>query len=392
VSEEILRRATKRPTTKWVEQARTHVAIDVVRAALERDDLLETVNGDLTRGAVHALVALSPEDATPVVTALARRAGWKLGGSAIAPNPKVAGACIVALQELGAVPELIELRHEIRHHGLRLDIDAALRAIASDRETTLADLLDDYVPPHLLAAHLESLLTSSRRWPVETWLARWGVSEVAEALVWSHENGEVWLWHPVDGDAPSDVGAQPFRQVGREVFTVEPHDDPSARWTDRFAGRSLNHRQLMVLCKERGWVTHAAGHWDPDAGGCALVDVDEDRWRATFTFDVLGSGYERTTAERCVSDQVSFARYDAAERSWSVAPIGEVPRRVFSEVLRDVALVVTTAAIDDPNEWAPRTALRVPAWPSSAWVPDSRLDLDGVTVRRAPTSASRYPR
>jgi hypothetical protein len=392
MSDDLLRRASKRPSQAWLGRVRAEVGVDEVRPLLDAE--LTTETGDLVRGAVHAIAALAPEEAAPLLLDLARRAGRVPGGSAIAPSPKVAGACIVALGAIGAAPELIELRHEIRHHGLRLDVDAALRAVAEQHGSTIADLLDDYTPPHLLAAHLESLLASSRRWPIATWAARWGASPVAESLVWSSDGDEVWLWHPADGDAaPDDVSErQPFPQVHREVFTVEPHDDPAAMWTNRFAARSLDHRQLMALCKTRGWVTHAAGHWDPDAGGSALVDLDDGAWRATLTFDVLGTGDERTTAERCCTDQIAFARYDVDENAWSVVPIGAVPPRVFSEVLRDMALFVAAAAIDEPNEWRPRAELRRWSWPSSAWLPDSRLVVDGVVVARAPASAARYPR
>lgn len=383
MSEAFLRRATKRPSASWLRRVPEETDLDEVGALIDAE--LTTDAGDVVRGAVHALAVLAPDDAPALLLDLARRAGT--------PKPKVAGACIVALERLGSVPELIELRHEIRHHGLRLDVDAALRAVAMSRGTTVADLLDDYTPPHLLAAHLESLLASSRRWPIETWGARWGVSPVAEGLIWSSADGEVWLWHPVDDDEPApEVGEQPFPQATREVFRVEPDDQPAATWTDRFAGRSLDHRQLMARCKERGWVTHAAGHWDPEAGGSALLDLDDGAWRGTFTFDVLGTGYERTTAEHCVSDQVAFARYDAESNAWTVAPIGEVPRRVFSEVLRDVSALVAETAIGEPNAWRPRAGLRRWSWPTSAWLPGSELVVDGVTVARAPASAARYPR
>jgi hypothetical protein len=372
-------------------RVRDEVDLDDVRAVLDDVD----ADNDVLRGAIHALAALDPDGAAPTITSIGRRTASVPGGSAVAPSPKVAGACIVALGALPAgeaVTGLIELRHEVRHHGLRLDVDAALRAAAEARSTTVADLLDDYTPEHLLAAHLESLLATSRRWPIETWAARWGVSPVAEALVWSSADGEVWLWHPVDGDGPDDhVGEQPFEQVSRAVYRVGPED--GERFTERFAGRSLDHRRLMMLCKQRGWVTHAAGHWDPEAGGSAQLDLDDGRWRATFFVDVLGDGHPSLTAEHCVSDQVHVCRYDPDANAWELARLREVPPRVFSEAMRDVEHFVTAAAVDEPNEWQSTSDVRLrPSWPSSSWRPGSRLDVDGVTVRRAPASADRYPR
>ncbi|WP_213455929.1 DUF7737 domain-containing protein [Rhizomonospora bruguierae] len=54
----------------------------------------------------------------------------------------------------------------------------------------------------------------------------------------------------------------------------------------------------------------------------------------------------------CATDQVRIARRDGA--LWALAPLAEVPPRVFSEVMRDVDLFVGVTSIATDHTWVDR--------------------------------------
>jgi hypothetical protein len=169
--------------------------------------------------------------------------------------------------------------------------------------------------------------------------------------------GRLRLWHPAES-GEAEVAAwratlavraigQPFQQVDRETFLPAP--DPAPAHADvRFAGRIVDHARLRALLRERRWAVPALGAWDQgdEATGWRAFDGGlraELRYQAP---ERVPTG-ERIQRARLVA--VRFVRTDAPRASPALdavsVPIGEVPRRVFSEALRDVSLAVVVGEL-----------------------------------------------
>lgn len=122
---------------------------------------------------------------------------------------------------------------------------------------------------------------------------------------------------------------QPFKQVFRELYvpTKQERDDRTA--SKRYAGHQVNPRQAMALLGGRGWVAAPeAGVFRTfhDAGLTAWVSFEE---------------YFHTPAEveGLTLDAVHFTRRGEHKPTL----LAEVEPRLFSEVMRDLDLVVSVA-------------------------------------------------
>jgi hypothetical protein len=122
---------------------------------------------------------------------------------------------------------------------------------------------------------------------------------------------------------------QPFKQVFRELYvlTRTEHDDsPISR---RYAGHQVNPRQAMALFTARGWLA-----------------VPAEGVRRTFHAEglsawlsFLNAAYTPAEVEGLTLEGVLFHRVGEL----LPMPLADVPPRVFSEVMRDLDLVVSVA-------------------------------------------------
>lgn len=122
---------------------------------------------------------------------------------------------------------------------------------------------------------------------------------------------------------------QPFKQVFRELYVITAQEKQDATFSRRYAGQQVNPRQAYALWGRRGW----------------SVDEYENVWKA-FHHEGLNVAvtfnYGVTTpleVEGLTIDQVQFHRRDEFEQLKLV----DVPPRIFSEVMRDLDLVVSVA-------------------------------------------------
>lgn len=164
-------------------------------------------------------------------------------------------------------------------------------------------------------------------------------------------------WHPAES-SDAEIAAwratlavrgvrQPFAQVDREVFRASPEPAP-AQADVRFAGRIVDHGRLRALLREKRWAVPALGAWDQgdEATGWRAFD---DGLRAELRYQAperVPTG-ERIQRARLVA--VRFVRTGAPPASPATdavsLPVGEVPRRLFSEALRDVSLAVVVGEL-----------------------------------------------
>jgi hypothetical protein len=232
----------------------------------------------------------------------------------------------------------------------------------------------------------EQRLGSERSWPLAVWRRRFTDHPLgriaARTLIWvvdgdgsrpvavlpelegwassddrrlqMRDDQTVRLWHPADAGAGERAAwratlaaraiTQAVRQADREIFAVDP-DGASPAADVRHAGVIVDHGHLRAILRRRGWAVPALGAWDQGDEATAWHAFD-DGLRAELRYqapDRVPTG-ERVERARIVG--VRFVRTDAppatpADRSTTVL-LADVPRRVFSEALRDVSLVVAS--------------------------------------------------
>jgi Family of unknown function (DUF5724)/Domain of unknown function (DUF4132)/HEAT repeats len=165
------------------------------------------------------------------------------------------------------------------------------------------------------------------------------------------------LAHPVDflesrkwtewqRDCFSGEKVQPFKQIFRELYVPTAQEKSDATFSRRYAGQQVNPRQALALLGSRGWVTA------PEAG--VFRTFHDEKLVAWVEF--MESFHTPAEIEGLTLETVRFARRGAQE----VMKLGDVPHRLFSEVMRDVDLIVSVAhrGAVDPEASASTVELR----------------------------------
>ncbi|XVJ60116.1 MAG: DUF4132 domain-containing protein [Tepidisphaera sp.] len=122
---------------------------------------------------------------------------------------------------------------------------------------------------------------------------------------------------------------QPFKQVFREVYVPTAQEKTANGSSKRYAGQQVVGRQAMALLGARGWVAR------PEEG------VQRTFHREKLTAFVEFEEHFHTPAE--VEGLTLAGVRFATSGDHKVAALPRVPARLFSEVMRDLDLVVSVA-------------------------------------------------
>ncbi len=138
---------------------------------------------------------------------------------------------------------------------------------------------------------------------------------------------------------------QPFRQVFRELYVVTKQEKKDGTASSRFAGHQVGPKQAMALWNSRGWNT--------EDGVCRIFHDLSLIADISFQYD-YGTAAE---VEGLTMNQVSFRKRD----DYRPLRLTEVPSIVFSEIMRDVDLVVSVAHRGevDPEASASTVEMRI---------------------------------
>lgn len=123
---------------------------------------------------------------------------------------------------------------------------------------------------------------------------------------------------------------QPFKQVYRELYVLTEAERQERLRSRRYAGHQVQPRQAMALLGARGWV------WHSEEG---VRRVDHASGLAAW-IEFLNAPFTPAEVEGLTIESVAFAR----KGEWEVLPLESVPPRLFSEVMRDLDLVVSVAS------------------------------------------------
>jgi hypothetical protein len=122
---------------------------------------------------------------------------------------------------------------------------------------------------------------------------------------------------------------QPFKQVYRELYVLTKAEKKDKKFSKRYAGQQVNPSQAIALLGGRGWVTL------PEEGvRKTFHDVKLSAW-----LEFQESFYTPAEIDGLTLENVRFSK--AGE--WKGVDIATVPPLIFSEVMRDMDLVVSVA-------------------------------------------------
>ncbi len=203
-----------------------------------------------------------------------------------------------------------------------------------------------------------------------------------EALSENAKDFSVRLWHPLD-EATSEVLAwrdwieeqliqQPFKQAHREIYLLTAAEENTHTYSNRYAAHIIKQHQFNALCQARGWRNSLRLMVDDEY---PPASKSLERWgiRAEFWIEGVGDDYGTDTTESgsylyLATDQVRFYPIDTALSTahaggggygpgWrgevgDPLPLADIPKLVFSEIMRDVDLFIGVSSVGNDPAWA----------------------------------------
>lgn len=282
---------------------------------------------------------------------------------------------------------------------------AAVRRMHAGERNALRQLLKDLARAHATArVRLERLLASGRRWPLASFRERYLdhplLGSLTRAMVWTVQDGGApqaalhdgrhWCdalgrplalahgsavtvapWHPALVPAAEVLAwrrrvqalglRQPFKQVYREVYRLTDAERQTATYSNRFAGHVLRQHAMARVGETRGWVYRLQGGFDAGSPNPRLKvphqPFEAEFWvqQADGAADALS---EAGISLHVFSDQVRFhalptseGAADAVNGPRRPCALVDVPAAVFSEVMRDVDLLVAVSSVGADPDW-----------------------------------------
>lgn len=152
------------------------------------------------------------------------------------------------------------------------------------------------------------------------------------------KNEQLKIAHPCDLFAGGDWDkwqhecfraerVQPFKQVFRELYVITKQEKKDQTASQRFAGQQIGPKQAMALWNSRGWNTQD--------GVCKIFHDLSLIAEVSFQYD-YGTAAE---VEGLTVEKVEFRKRD----DYKPLKLSAIPPAVFSEIMRDVDLVVSVA-------------------------------------------------
>jgi hypothetical protein len=236
-----------------------------------------------------------------------------------------------------AVADLIERKHEIERQCSRMRRSLEQAMCRGDRFTG-AELRCLLAHP-VLAPMLRALVfigDTCSGYPIDGGRALESYNGSVHPL---HATTELRIAHPYDllgtevwpqwqRDCFLRERIQPFKQVFRELYVQTGTESDDGVRSRRYEGHQVNGKQAMALLGSRGWTVNEAGMQRAYPEHGITVQVS------------LFHGYTTPAeVEGITLEHVSFC----PRGEWKALPLEQIPPHVYSEVMRDLDLVVSVA-------------------------------------------------
>jgi HEAT repeat protein len=292
--------------------------------AMEAEDIADLAQGPVSRSAEDVTVTLSIDTRGEAQLDITKK------GKALKDIPG-------KLKKVPGIAELRERKSEISKQASRMRASLEDSMIRGDLFTT-GELKDLFKHP-VLKPMLESLLfiteDSAMGYPKENGRILEGIQQEATLgetkvrLAHSHDLLESGIWHSYQQECFTNQRQQPFKQLFRELYVLTQAEREAEKRSQRYEGHQVNPRQALALLGSRGWVT-----------------VPEEGVRKTFHQEGLSAWlnfhegfYTPADVDGLTIDNLMFSK----RGEWEPLALGTIPPRLFSEVMRDLDLVVSVA-------------------------------------------------
>lgn len=292
--------------------------------AMEAEDIADLAQGPVSRTADDVTVTLSIDAKGEPQLEVTKK------GKALKEVPG----------KLKKVPEIAELRErksEVGKQTSRMRQSLEESMIRGDLFTT--NELKDLFKHPVLKPMLESLVfiteDNAMGYPKEDGKILKGINaettlgETKVRLAHSYDLLESDLWHEYQQECFLAQRQQPFKQLFRELYVLTQAEREVEKRSQRYEGHQVNPRQALALLGTRGWVA-----------------VPEEGVRKTFHQEGLSAWlnfhegfYTPADVDGLTIDNVMFSK----RGEWEPLALDSIPPRLFSEVMRDLDLVVSVA-------------------------------------------------
>jgi hypothetical protein len=324
--------------------ARTAGYADPIRLqwAMEAYDAADLSDGPLTATVGEVIVSLAVNDFGEAEISVTKN------GKALKNIPP-------AVKKDTAVVALLKRKSEVTQQlsRMRLSLEQAMVRGDTFSGTELAELGQH----PLLAALLEELIFIGDGiigYPVN---GGRGLQDTTGAIHPIGANEQLRLAHPYDllrrgdwhewqKDCFLAERSQPFKQVFRELYLLTQNEMGEGHTSRRYEGHQVQPRKAMALLGSRGWVIH------PYDGTFKTFHSEK------ITVRLGALGYTGSPAD--IEGTTLEGVYFTPKGDYKVIPLTEIPPRLFSEVMRDLDLVVSVAHVGgvDPEASAGTVEMR----------------------------------
>lgn len=138
---------------------------------------------------------------------------------------------------------------------------------------------------------------------------------------------------------------QPFKQVFRELYLPNADELASATVSQRYAGHQVQPRKTVALLRERQWtVSYEEGLQKVYYGANLIVRLY-----------AMADWFSPADTEAPALESVEFID----RKTYKNVPLAQVPPLIFSEVMRDVDLVVSVAHVGGVDPEASLTTVEM---------------------------------
>lgn len=144
---------------------------------------------------------------------------------------------------------------------------------------------------------------------------------------------------------------QPLKQAYREVYLLTDAEVNTKSYSNRMAAHILKQHQFNTLAKGRGWKYSLLGAYDDGRDNeSAEINLPDFNLKAEFWVNEVNSENEFNDTgiwNYVATDQVRFSNTQTNE----VLDLINIPKVLFSEVMRDVDLFVGVASVGNDPTW-----------------------------------------
>jgi len=127
-------------------------------------------------------------------------------------------------------------------------------------------------------------------------------------------------------------GIQPFKQIFRELYLVTADEKAEKSVSRRYAGHQVQPKKAVALLKNRGW---RIDYEDYETGLQKVYHKEN----MVATIYAMADWFTPSDVEAPTLETVQFLD----RKTWKNVPFDKIEARIFSELMRDIDLVVSVA-------------------------------------------------